>query len=347
MRWGKWKSAPLSNAGTISANRCGSHCRGFTLLEVIIALGVVAVGILAVSRAVSGYVETTYTLEQRMVANWVAANRLEMLRIQKIVAEPGSSKGVEVMAGRTWHFRETITKTADPYLFRIDIVVYADKDETDEVGFLHGYLLNEPTLTPAPAQSGLRDQTLFDTSVAAQRTDNIVGANLFAHHSWLTRSANKFVPIIAEIASSPAPHDRRKCPWCNDVSLGLSRVPRNDELFLSRAIKGVPDKRPAVIARNAVTKQSRKPGLSVMRLPRFARNDEMFLSRAIVDVPDKLPAVIAPRAFPTVTRNAVTKQSFKPGLSVMRLPRFARNDKSISLLQAPPNGLLLVNTDEA
>ena len=135
----------------------------------------------------------------------------------------------------------------------------------------------------------------------------------------------------------------------------LPRFARNDEMFLSRAIVDVPNKLPAVIAprafptvtRCAVTKQSRKPGLSVMRLPRFARNDEMFLSRAIVGVPNKLPAVIAPRAFPTVTRSAVTKQSFKPGLSVMRLPRFARNDKSISLLQAPPNGLLLVNTDEA
>lgn len=134
-------------------------CQGFTLLEVIIALGIVAVGILAVSRAITGYAETTATLEQRMVANWVAANRLETLRILAIKPVPGTEQGSEEMAERVWYFRETTSTTADPLLFRLDVVVFTDRDETEEAGMLTGYLLDTPKvinteIAPAPGLDG-------------------------------------------------------------------------------------------------------------------------------------------------------------------------------------------------
>lgn len=141
MRCGKWKSKSLSNQR--------KSCQGFTLLEVIIALGIVAVGILSVARVIGGYAETTFTLNQRVVANWVAANRLETLRILAARPEPGSSRGTEEMEDRTWYFRETITTTADPSLFRIDIIVFSDKEETDEAGTMFGYL-RDVTFTPVP-----------------------------------------------------------------------------------------------------------------------------------------------------------------------------------------------------
>jgi general secretion pathway protein I len=109
---------------------------------VIIALGIVAVGILAVSRAITGFAETTLTLEQRMVASWVASNRLETHRILKTPPVVGTSHGSEEMAGRVWYFRETTTTTADPNLFRLDIIVFTDRDETEEAGSIYGYTLN-------------------------------------------------------------------------------------------------------------------------------------------------------------------------------------------------------------
>ncbi len=153
MRCGKWKSVRCSKRPGL--------CQGFTLLEVIIALGIVAVGILAVSRAITGYAETTATLEQRMVANWVASNRLETLRMLASKPVPGMDNGSEEMAGRVWYFRETISTTADPLLFRVDVTVFTDKDETDEVGKLTGYLLDAPEIintevTPSPGLGGIQ-----------------------------------------------------------------------------------------------------------------------------------------------------------------------------------------------
>lgn len=138
MKGGKWKSWQQRSSL--------KNCRGFTLLEVIVALGIVAVGILAVSRAITGFAGTTLSLEQRMVANWIAGNRLETHRIVKTIPVVGTSHGSEEMAGHVWYFSETTTATADPNLFRIDITVFTDKDETEEAGNMYGYLLNQTAI---------------------------------------------------------------------------------------------------------------------------------------------------------------------------------------------------------
>ena len=157
MRCGKWKSGPLSKSW--------KNCQGFTLLEVIIALGIVAIGILAVSRVITGFAETTITLEQRMLAGWVASNRLETLRILKSSPVPGTTHGSEEMADQVWYFRETTTVTADPHLFRVDITVFTDQEETEEAGSLYGYLLNQTALSPPTLTSGALSNSSFRRSL--------------------------------------------------------------------------------------------------------------------------------------------------------------------------------------
>ena len=115
--------------------------KGFTLLEVIVALGIVAVGILAVSKAMSGHANTLIGSEDRMIGYWVAANQLEYARIIKTVPVAGEKSGRTDMAERTWFYRETTSSTADPRLYRVDIKVFTDEDEEHQVGFLFGYRL--------------------------------------------------------------------------------------------------------------------------------------------------------------------------------------------------------------
>lgn len=177
MRCGKWKSAQLRS----SLN----NCRGFTLLEVIMALGIVAVGILAVSRAITGFAGTTLSLEQRMIASWVASNRLETHRILKTTPVVGTTHGSEEMAGHTWYFSETTTTTADPNLFRLDIVVFTDRDETEEAGNMYGYLLNyEAVNQPIITGSSHRDWSLKSSLVE----------DLGSNSQWIERN---WVPAFA------------------------------------------------------------------------------------------------------------------------------------------------------
>lgn len=122
------------------------NMRGFTLLEVIVALGIVSVGILAVSRAMTGYVGSLANAEDRVVANWVAVNQLETLRLTNIRPVAGTGSGVEEMAGRMWRFETTTSATADEALFRVDVRVFAAGDDESEAGSVFGYLRLAPDL---------------------------------------------------------------------------------------------------------------------------------------------------------------------------------------------------------
>lgn len=124
-----------------SSQSVPTRSRGFTLLEVIVALGIVSVGILAVSQAMVKHTDSVARLEQRTTGLWVASNRLEILRIRRTDPVAGQAKGTEQMAGRTWYYREYIRATADPLLYRVDIRVSLDEAGEQETASLFGYLL--------------------------------------------------------------------------------------------------------------------------------------------------------------------------------------------------------------
>ena len=118
-----------------------TNSKGFTLLEVIVALGIVSVGILAVSQAMVSHVGNVAKIEQRMTGFWIASNRFETLRIHKTEPVIGEVTGTEQMAGRTWYYRETTKTTADPDLFMVNIRVFLDEAGEQEAGSMLGYLL--------------------------------------------------------------------------------------------------------------------------------------------------------------------------------------------------------------
>ena len=55
--------------------------RGFTLLEMLIAIAIIGVIGAAVSTAVGGVANQTLSLEQRTVANWIANNQMTRMRM--------------------------------------------------------------------------------------------------------------------------------------------------------------------------------------------------------------------------------------------------------------------------
>ena len=59
------------------------HPRGFTLIEVMVALVVIALGMLGVIQAVSQTASNSGYLRDKTIAHWVAMNRLTEVRLQK------------------------------------------------------------------------------------------------------------------------------------------------------------------------------------------------------------------------------------------------------------------------
>ena len=64
-----------------SAREAIGRRRGFTLVEVLVALVVVAIGLAALMVAVSGTARTSGYLRDKTLAQWIALNRLTQVRL--------------------------------------------------------------------------------------------------------------------------------------------------------------------------------------------------------------------------------------------------------------------------
>jgi general secretion pathway protein I len=113
--------------------------RGFTLVEVLIALAVLAIALAAVMRTLSQGIDVNANLRDRNLALWVAQNRLTLHQIQHDWPGTDTRDGEAEMGGRRWRWREQVAATPEPALRRIEIEVRAVADEAvlaRLVGFL-------------------------------------------------------------------------------------------------------------------------------------------------------------------------------------------------------------------
>jgi general secretion pathway protein I len=102
--------------------RARSH-RGFTLIEVLVAVAVLAIGLGAIIAGMARYADNAGTLKQRTIAMFVAHNRLAEIELAPVYPQIGKSDGDEAMAGGTWRWHAEVSATDDPNLRRIDIRV--------------------------------------------------------------------------------------------------------------------------------------------------------------------------------------------------------------------------------
>jgi len=97
--------------------------RGFTLIEVLVALaifGVVALTLMTQSRE---QVRMAASLEDRLIAHWVASNTLTDMQTLGGLPDVGASETSTVMAGRDWFVTMTVGTTPTPEVRNVEIKV--------------------------------------------------------------------------------------------------------------------------------------------------------------------------------------------------------------------------------
>ncbi|MBV1915803.1 MAG: type II secretion system minor pseudopilin GspI [Pseudomonadales bacterium] len=105
--------------------------RGFTLIEVLVALAVAGIALTAILKAVNAQLVSAQVMEEKTVAHWVALNVATEIRLTPTWSSIGSKKGDTEMLDQQWNWQALTSGTPDPDLRRIDITVYnqADKEQ--------------------------------------------------------------------------------------------------------------------------------------------------------------------------------------------------------------------------
>lgn len=119
------------------------HAAGFTLLEVLIALAVLALSMGAAIKAVSDYTSNQAYLRDRTMAMWVARNVLVQFQVENEWPDVGERKGTEEMGRREWRWLAVISQTEEVELRRLDVKVFSLESEDDDspLSVLSGFLV--------------------------------------------------------------------------------------------------------------------------------------------------------------------------------------------------------------
>jgi general secretion pathway protein I len=117
--------------------------QGFTLLEVLIALAVLALAMGAAIKATSDYTSNQAYLRDRTLAMWVARNVLVEYQVKGEWLSVGERKGIREMGHQEWRWLARISQTEEAELRRLDVEVYPLDSDDDEnpVSVLSGFLL--------------------------------------------------------------------------------------------------------------------------------------------------------------------------------------------------------------
>lgn len=124
---------PILNGGARGS------ARGFTLIEVLVALFVFAVAMTALIQAGTQRADNLGYLRDRTLASWIASDRVTALSLETDRVGTGTRDGEVEMAGRTWHWRAEIEDTADDAVRRAEVAVRLDPDG-EPLARVTGYL---------------------------------------------------------------------------------------------------------------------------------------------------------------------------------------------------------------
>lgn len=116
-------------SGNTRSSRWMTKLRGFTLLEVMIALLVITLGMAAVINTTSESGWKSAQLRHKMVATWVAQNQIVKYRANRIWGNAKSQSGKVEMANIDWVWRMQISATDDPSLRRLDVEVFIEGED--------------------------------------------------------------------------------------------------------------------------------------------------------------------------------------------------------------------------
>ena len=117
---------------------------GFTLVEVLVALAIVAIALLSALRVAGQGTSNVGELRSRLLAGWVAENLLAEHRARRDWLLLGIQRGTQQQGGLDFGWREEVIATPNPSFRRVDIRVFAPAEESHALAHLVGFVVSPP-----------------------------------------------------------------------------------------------------------------------------------------------------------------------------------------------------------
>lgn len=119
------------------------HARGFTLMEMLVAVGVLAIALGAIIGNAARYANSAAGLRDRSIALFVARNRMAEMELSPAWPATGRANEDVEMGGLKWTWRTEVKATPDPNLRRVDVRVEKKGDKSGAAfATLSGFISN-------------------------------------------------------------------------------------------------------------------------------------------------------------------------------------------------------------
>jgi general secretion pathway protein I len=139
------------------------QAHGFTLLEVLIALAIVAMSVGALLGTVTSSASNVIYLKEKTLAEWVALNRLTEVRIDQTMPDKGKRTGNALMGGSRWVWEEQVIELPVKGLYRIDVRAHSTGELVDDSKPPEKPVAQK--LTPSSPSSAALDNASWTSSV--------------------------------------------------------------------------------------------------------------------------------------------------------------------------------------
>jgi general secretion pathway protein I len=113
---------------------------GFTLIEVMLAMAVFSIAGIALLSAATNNARNIGYLEDKMFANWVAANQLVATNLVAKWPPKNNLKGEVELAGRAWFWQQKVLKTTDKDMRAIVMEIRLKEDDELAISSLTTYV---------------------------------------------------------------------------------------------------------------------------------------------------------------------------------------------------------------
>lgn len=132
--------------------------RGFTLIEIMVAMAIIAIALASLMKASGNHTHSAAYLKSKTLAHYVAMNEVARLQIANQWPDLGSSSKSIEMAGTEWYWIREVEETGDESgnIRGVKFTIYQDEKRTQNLAQVQAFIVNPASgLNSAGTNSGI------------------------------------------------------------------------------------------------------------------------------------------------------------------------------------------------